>query len=77
MGQEPYIVLQNAKEIDAYKIYKVMAIDYENRAALERLRDAVADERFPFDSFFSSPWFYEFCPKGQNKGAGIRGWQNI
>lgn len=71
MGQEPYIVLQNAKEIDAYKIYKVMVIDYENRAALERLRDAVAKEQFPFDSFFSSPWFYEFCPKGQNKGVGI------
>ena len=38
---------------------------------LERPRDAVVDEQFPFDSFFSSPWFYEFCPKGQNKEAGI------
>ena len=73
MTGEPYVVLEDMEALDAYDIYKVMAIDYENRRPLEDLRDAVTDKsQYPFASFFSSPWFYEFCGAGQNKGAGLR-----
>lgn len=71
--RESYEVLKTPEQLLEQKIYKVMAIDFYDRRPLAALQQQVtSDPIFPFQSFFSSPWFYEFCAKGQDKGSGLR-----
>ena len=69
---EPFQVIEDIETLRREPIYKVMAIDFDNMEPLNELQKmATQDSDFPFESFFSSPWFYEFCGKNQNKGAGL------
>lgn len=71
LTKEPYEVT-DIDRILAERIYKIMAIDYTNRARLVALSEAVSDRSdLSLEHFFSSPWFYEFCGQGENKGRGL------
>ncbi len=73
LAKEVYKVIDSVEEIEDEDIYKVMAIDFHNKDALLQLqKEAEADKTFPFESFFSSEWFYEYCGKNQNKGTGVK-----
>lgn len=69
---EPFELIDDIEILRRQPIYKVMAIDFDNMEALYELQKlAMEDDNFPFESFFSSPWFYEYCGRNQNKGAGV------
>lgn len=70
--QEPVEVVQHIREMAEHEIYKVMVIDFENRASLLSLERECKRRGLGWQSFFSSPWFYEFCAKEVNKGAALR-----
>ncbi len=71
--KENYKLVSDWSVIDQEPIYKVMAIDFEHPEVLEKLQQKHAnDDSFPFDHFYSSPWFYEYCAKGKNKGQGLK-----
>lgn len=72
LTNESYEVISDMDVLASQPIYKVMAIDFDNRAPLEQLKKEAEEGVYPFDSFFSSDWFYEFCGKGQNKGTGLK-----
>ncbi len=66
--------METAASLDAvleHEIYKVMALDYRDRASLLRLEKTCGEMHWPWERFFSSPWFYEFCAPSVNKGAAL------
>lgn len=70
--QEPVEVVEHIREMADHDIYKVMVIDYENKETLLSLEQECKRRSAGCQSFFSSPWFYEFCAKDVNKGAALR-----
>lgn len=72
LTNEAYEVITDIEVLQSQPIYKVMAIDFDDKKPLEKLKSEAEAGRYPFDSFFSSDWFYEFCGKGQNKGTGLK-----
>lgn len=72
LTNEAYEVISDMDVLANQPIYKVMAIDFDDKAPLEQLKREAEEGAYPFDSFFSSDWFYEFCGKGQNKGTGLK-----
>ena len=72
LTNEAYEVISDMDVLANQPIYKVMAIDFDDKTPLEQLKKEAEEGIYPFDSFFSSDWFYEFCGKGQNKGTGLK-----
>lgn len=70
---EAYQVIEDSAILRQEPIYKVMAIDFQEKETLLKLQqDMQTNTDFEFESFFSADWFYEFCGKGQNKGTGLK-----
>lgn len=71
LTKEDYEVISDPKQLRETSVLKVMAIDYHSRETLEQLDLCVKEKRLLVESFFTSPWFYEFCGRGVNKGSGL------
>ncbi len=65
-------LLGSLEELKEQSLYKVMAIDYKNRSRLLSFgQEYLPQQQGRFDSFFSSPYFLEYCKAGANKGSGL------
>lgn len=71
--KEEYEIIPDASALKDKEIYKVMAVSFGERRPLLALQEDIKKEKdFYFEHFFSGEFLYEFCERGQNKGAGLK-----
>ncbi|MCR4610882.1 MAG: Cof-type HAD-IIB family hydrolase [Lachnospiraceae bacterium] len=70
---EPVNFVNDYDEIKEKKLYKVMAIDFNDHDRLDAFQNKYIDEtQTDFNTFFSCPEYLEYTLKGADKGDGVK-----
>lgn len=73
IAKEPVRLAEDLTVFREGQYFKVMAIDFADHEKLERFRNAFAPrEEGRLCSFFSNPWYLEYCRAGCDKGSGLK-----
>ena len=73
IAKEPVRLAEDLSAFREGRYFKVMAIDFSDHGKLERFRRSFAPlEEGRLGSFFSNPWYLEYCKAGCDKGSGLK-----
>ena len=73
VAEEPVRLARGLSVFQTRQYFKVMAIDFADHEKLERFRNVFAPrEEGRLGSFFSNPWYLEYCRAGCDKGRGLK-----
>lgn len=73
IAKEPVRLAEDLSAFREGRYFKVMAIDFSDHGKLERFRRSFASlEEGRLGSFFSNPWYLEYCKAGCDKGSGLK-----
>ncbi|MCR5143955.1 MAG: Cof-type HAD-IIB family hydrolase [Lachnospiraceae bacterium] len=70
---EPHKLVESIEDFIKEDIFKIMAIDYDEKDKLLDFQSYVSfNKKFDCENFFSSEWFLEFTKRGVDKGSALK-----